>query len=169
MNILFFHGLDSSSESNKFTVINKINKFSVTVDYRKLSFHEVGLLYNKLIEIYKPDYLVGHSLGGYWALTKSLEHKIPCLVINPTLCPKHIFEDYIDLKEKEFNDNVPRAFHLEMNDEIIDQNEVFEWAEENVNKVNVSCYYENGHHRVHYLDEINSNLDELIKYVEVYN
>ena len=49
MNILFFHGLDSSAKTNKFTVIEKKNKFSVTVDYRKLSFHEVGLLYDKLI------------------------------------------------------------------------------------------------------------------------
>ena len=51
MNILFFHGLDSSAETTKFTVIKNENKVSFTVDYRKLSFHEVGLLYDKFIEI----------------------------------------------------------------------------------------------------------------------
>lgn len=68
MNILFFHGLDSSAETTKFTVIKNENKVSFTVDYRKLSFHEVGLLYDKFIEMFNPDILVGHSLGGYWAL-----------------------------------------------------------------------------------------------------
>ena len=55
MNILFFHGLDSSAETTKFTVIKNENKVSFTVDYRKLSFHEVGLLYDKFIEMFNPD------------------------------------------------------------------------------------------------------------------
>lgn len=169
MNILFFHGLDSSAETNKFEVIKKSNKFAVTVDYRKLSYHEVGLLYNKLIQKYQPDILVGHSLGGYWALSKSREFEIPCLAINPTLYPDQHFDDYVDLKTLDFNDDVKRSFHLEMNDEVIDLSEVFHWAEDKTNRTNIHEFLsDEGHHRVHFLDEINKELDDLIDFIELY-
>lgn len=169
MNILFFHGLDSSAETNKFTVIRNESKFSFTVDYRKLSFHEVGILYDKLIKMFNPDILVGHSLGGYWALKKSHDHKIPSLSINLTLNPRNIFEDYIDLKSLDFNDGVKRAFHLELNDEIIDMKSVEEWLDDNAGRANIFSYNcTEGHHRVNFLEEINYALDELIKFIEIY-
>ncbi len=169
MNILFFHGLDSSAETTKFTVIKNENKVSFTVDYRKLSFHEVGLLYDKFIEMFNPDILVGHSLGGYWALKKSHDHKIPSLSINPTLDPRNIFSDYIDLKTLDFNDDVKRAFHLELHDEVINMYEVESWLDENAGRANIFCYNsEDGHHRVHFLEEINYALDELVKFIEIY-
>lgn len=166
MNILFFHGLDSSAKTNKFTVIEKKNKFSVTVDYRKLSFHEVGLLYDKLIAKFKPDILVGHSLGGYWALKKSHEHKIPSLSINLPLDPRNHFDDYIDLKTLDFDDAVPRGFYLELKDEIIDMKKVADWLEDEYNGLyNLHTYF-HGHHRVEKLENINSSLDSLIDYID---
>lgn len=169
MNILFFHGLDSSAETSKFTVIKNENKVSFTVDYRKLSFHEVGLLYDKFIKMFNPDILVGHSLGGYWALKKSHDHKIPSLSINPTLDPRNIFSDYIDLKTLDFNDDVKRAFHLELQDEVINMYEVESWLDDNAGRANIHSYNsEKGHHRVHFLEEINYALDELVKFIEIY-
>ena len=76
--ILFFHGLDSSRESTKFHAIDADHKYCIDVDYRNLNYATVAEFYNEMIEKIHPDILVGHSLGGYWALKMSQQHQIPC-------------------------------------------------------------------------------------------
>ena len=66
--ILFLHGLDSSRESTKFHAIDAKRKYCINVDYRNLNFQTVADFYDEIIEKIKPDIIVGHSLGGYWAL-----------------------------------------------------------------------------------------------------
>ncbi|WP_317500173.1 YqiA/YcfP family alpha/beta fold hydrolase, partial [Acinetobacter baumannii] len=41
--------------------------------------------YHQAIETIKPDLLVGHSLGGYWALKTAAQHKLAVIVANPSL------------------------------------------------------------------------------------
>lgn len=162
--ILFFHGFNSSATTNKFTIFKDVIKVGYTVKYQRLTHHEVSVLYDKFIEQTQPDILVGHSLGGYWALLKSRETGIPCLAINPTLHPHKTFDDYVDLKTLDFHDGVPRALHLELNDEVIAQREVQEWAEDETSNTLIFSYAdEHGHHRVNYLPELNLELKQLVK------
>ena len=160
--ILFFHGFNSSNTTNKFKVIDSEHKVSWSVNYSSLTHKEVALLYNKFIQQVQPDILVGHSLGGYWALLKSIEHKIPCVAINPTLHPHKTFDDYVDLKTLDFNDGVHRAYHLELQDEIIDQRAIQEWVENETSNYKIFSYTD-GHHRCQYLDEINWAINDLTK------
>ncbi|RSP74407.1 YqiA/YcfP family alpha/beta fold hydrolase, partial [Acinetobacter baumannii] len=83
MKILFLHGLDSSRESTKFHAILHPEKFCIDVDYRNLSYASVKDFYHQAIETIKPDLLVGHSLGGYWALKTAAQHKLAVIVANP--------------------------------------------------------------------------------------
>ena len=96
--ILFLHGLDSSKESTKFHAINAEKKYCINVDYRNLNYKTVECFYHDIIEKIKPDLLVGHSLGGYWALKMSQQHRIPAILANPSLNPD-FREDYAAIDE----------------------------------------------------------------------
>ena len=75
MKILFLHGLDSSRESTKFHAIDAENKFCIDINYRNLNYQTVENFYNEIIEKIKPEMLIGHSLGAYWALKMSHIHR----------------------------------------------------------------------------------------------
>ncbi len=161
--ILFFHGLDSSAQTNKFEVINNrvtLGKVSETVDYRNMSHDEVSEFYDDLIAKHSPDLIVGHSLGGYWAIKKSNEHGIPCVLINPSLSP-NVFDDYPAIDKSSLDLDIPRGFHIELGDEVLDMVEVAHFAED----IGAITYiYEHGCHRVKYLQEINNVIEHIQAY-----
>lgn len=90
LKILFLHGLDSSKESTKFEAIDAKNKYCINVDYRNLNFQTVATFYQDIIDKIKPEILVGHSLGGYWAL-KMLQHCCKFLPLLPIQACIHNF------------------------------------------------------------------------------
>ena len=163
--ILFFHGLTSSSETSKFQVIKQANKFCQTIDYETYRYQQVSKIYDDLIQLYQPKLLVGHSLGGYWALTKSNQYHLPCAVINPALQPSQKSEltDYPKLKSEDMDKQIYRAFHIEFADEVLDMQEVYQFAQ----ALNATYFtYPDGHHRVHYLDEINHMIEHVLNELE---
>lgn len=121
--ILFFHGLDSSKESSKFHAIESNHKYCVTVDYRELSFKSVDAFYQELIRTLKPDLIIGHSLGGYWALKMSVWSKIPAIVANPILSPC-FREDYPAITEQDLEHDILQLAYLELDDEVLDMHAV---------------------------------------------
>src|SRR5690606_19254271 len=117
--ILYLHGLDSSKESTKFHAINAANKFCIDVDYRNLNYVTVAEFYNEMIEKIQPDILVGHCLGGYWALKLSQQHHIPCVVANPNLTPT-FRDDYPSICDADLQHDIPQMAYIELGDEIMD-------------------------------------------------
>lgn len=150
--ILFFHGYQSNRNTNKFRVIQG-EKYCKTVDYEALSYSEVEDLYDKLVLNKSPTMLVGHSLGGYWALKMSYKHLLPCIIINPSLFPS--FDGYKPLKLEE--SYIPRIAHIELGDELLPM-EKFSKVLKPIMKV---VEYPDGNHRVKYLDDINKHIQEL--------
>ena len=146
--ILFLHGLDSSKESTKFHAINAEKKYCINVDYRNLNY--------KTVEI-KPDLLVGHSLGGYWALKMSQQHRIPAILANPSLNPD-FREDYAAIDEHDLDHDIPQIAYLELGDEVLDMYKVLEQLESYMQIEAV----EGGHHRLVQPE----NLNHLIEYME---
>ena len=71
--VLFLHGLDSSKESTKFEAIDTAKT--------------VEKFYQDIIQKMKPDVLIGHSLGAYWALKMSKLYQLPAIIANPNLSP----------------------------------------------------------------------------------
>ena len=156
--ILFFHGLDSSRDSTKFHAINAQEKYCINVDYRNLNFETVAQFYHDIIEKINPNIIVGHSLGGYWALLMSLKYQIPCVVANPSLQP-NFRDDYPAISDTDLNHDIQQMAYLELGDEILDMHGTKEFLE---NYMQIQSI-EGGHHRLEYPEKINDLILEIEK------
>jgi uncharacterized protein len=157
--ILFLHGLDSSRESSKFEAILAKRKFCINVDYRNLNYQTVADFYDEMIEHIQPDILVGHSLGGYWALKMSLRHHVPCVVANPSLNPQ-FSTDYSAINEFDLDHDIPQLAYIELGDEILDMHATREFLE---NYMQVESFAE-GHHRLVHPENINQLILQIERY-----
>lgn len=154
--ILFLHGLDSSRESTKFHAIDEVYKYCINVDYRNLSYSSVAEFYHETIETIKPDILVGHSLGGYWALKMSHAHQIPCVIANPSLQP-NFRDDYPAIDHGDLQHDIPQFAYLELGDEILDMHAVQAQLEDYMHIQAVN----GGHHRLAHPEQINTLIQEI--------
>lgn len=154
LRILFLHGLDSSRESTKFHAIDANKKFCINVDYRNLNYATVEKFYNDAIETIKPNLLVGHSLGGYWALKLSAQHRLPAIIANPSLSP-NFRDDYLPINEHDLEHDVPQIAYIELGDEILNMYEVSEKLEPFMQIKTL----EGGHHRLAQPENLNLLID----------
>ena len=154
--ILFLHGLDSSRESTKFHAIDAKQKFCIDIDYRYLNFSTVASFYDDIIEKIKPEIIVGHCIGAYWALKMSLLHQIPCVIANPHLAPD-FRDDYPNINDTDLDHNVPQVAYLELGDELIDMYA----AQEILENYMLIQAVEGGHHRLLKPENINQLIEHL--------
>jgi uncharacterized protein len=158
MMILFFHGFNSSAQTNKFVELQG-DKVCETVDYAKMSFAEVDTRYDQLIAQHNPDVIVGHSLGGYWALRKGKQHNIPSIIVNPQLFPGTKFADYVPVNTESFVGPGHVISYVETGDEVIKVPETLALLEATDLRV-----YEGGHHRVERVSYINTLVADSANY-----
>ena len=96
--LLFFHGLDSSNETSKYTCIKREPKYCQTVNYRD-NFEEVFEIYDALIQEKMQQYprvvLAGHSLGGWFANHFAHKYNLRALLIAPCIYPSEVLADRI--------------------------------------------------------------------------
>ncbi|KRG35393.1 YqiA/YcfP family alpha/beta fold hydrolase [Psychrobacter sp. P11G3] len=96
--LLFFHGLDSSNETSKYTCITREPKYCQTVNYRE-SFAEIFEIYDALIREKIAQYprvvLAGHSLGGWFANHFAHTYNLRALLIAPCVYPSEVLADRI--------------------------------------------------------------------------
>ncbi|HJF28420.1 esterase [Acinetobacter bohemicus] len=157
--ILFLHGLDSCKKSSKFHAINTTQKYCIDVDYRNLSYSSVADFYHDTIKMIKPDILVGHSLGGYWALKMSQAHQLPCIVANPSLQP-NFRDDYPIISDQDLQHDIPQFAYLELGDEILDMHAVQICLEDYMQIQAI----EGGHHRLAHPEQLNQLIQEIEKH-----
>ena len=150
MKILFLHGLDSSRESTKFHAIVHPHKFCIDVDYRNLSYTSVEQFYQKVISTIKPDLLVGHNVGGYWAIKVAAQNELAVIVANPNLNPT-FRNDYPQITEADLNHNNPKMAYLELGDEQLDMYQVQAQLQSYMAIESI----DGGHHRLAYPARIN--------------
>ena len=156
--ILFFHGLDSSRDSTKFHAIQASEKYCINVDYRNLSFETVAQFYHDIIEKIKPNIIVGHSLGGYWALLMSFKYQIPCVIANPSLSP-NFRDDYPPISDNILNHDIQQMAYIELGDEVLNMHTTKEFLE---NYIHIQSI-EGGHHRLEQPEKINDLILEIEK------
>ncbi|WP_347453712.1 YqiA/YcfP family alpha/beta fold hydrolase [Acinetobacter thermotolerans] len=148
--ILFIHGLDSSKESTKFHAIDADKKYCIDVDYRNLNYVTVAEFYSEIIQKIQPDILVGHSLGGYWALKMSQRFQIPCVIANPSLNP-NFRDDYPAICDEDLQHDIPQFAYIELGDEMLDMHTVQSQLEDYMHVEAVA----GGHHRLEHPERLN--------------
>lgn len=160
--ILFFHGLDSGIETNKFAVIEN-EKAAIQIDYREQGFDEI----NKMLDDFivqtarrcRPGQsiiLAGHSLGGYWALKKGVELDLKVVLINPQLFPVNKGIRDLDKYHVIDVDNAASVFtYLELSDEVIDVPRTLQFLKNSMHMMTLV----GGHHRVSDLHNINKLIE----------
>ena len=92
MKIYLIHG--KNSDKNSYT-LNNFLKVTPNIDVQfieydsSLSFKEIyNIIDSQLQRISEDDIIVGHSLGGYYALIFSSKYNTKKILINPSLHPK---------------------------------------------------------------------------------
>ena len=104
--LAFFHGLESDGPGAKGDYLKSISAelFAPRIDYRNPS--EVNRLWQEAIA-FKPDVVLGSSMGGWFALHLSASLDVPAVLVNPALVGRSF--DPISL---EVSDNRPHAHVL---------------------------------------------------------
>lgn len=158
MKVLFLHGYGSSPETDKYKAITSSiveHKYCPYIEYNKISYLQLFVKLAKLIVETQPDLIIGHSLGGYWAKAMSNEYHIPCILLNPQLFPEKKF-GYPDFSEEDFSDKgIWNYSYLETGDENIE----LEKTKKLLKKYTDLTVQEGGHHRIQFLDNINSIIE----------
>lgn len=163
--VIFFHGFDSSSKTDKFSVIKHQPKLCLDVDYRSEQYLDIDANYHDIIDSALADgyipVLVGHSLGGYWAVKMAQRFALSVVLVNPQLWPTSELIRDIDMYRPEpaISSNSPKYVYVETGDDVIDVERTINWAM----KYASVRIYEGGHHRVEKLDAINTLIDKAIK------
>ncbi|MDE6774831.1 MAG: hypothetical protein K2J37_00765 [Ruminococcus sp.] len=90
MKILNIHGYKGSVENSACLVLKEMgfDVISPQIDYDTESFENILDNLRKIFTENMPDYIVGTSLGGAFALLVSAENSVPVILVNPCLMPE---------------------------------------------------------------------------------
>ena len=94
MKIFYLHGLESTNQSSKVDFMRSLGH-DVHAEY--MDYRKVLDLYKKTlnsIKDFRPDMMVGSSMGGYFAYHLGTHYKTNLLLLNPAL-PNRSFDPTI--------------------------------------------------------------------------
>lgn len=158
--ILYMHGYGSNAKTAKARLVEGMESF--TIDYDANSYEDTYKFYENIINNNDVTLIVGHSLGGYWALKIGNKYEIPVILVNPSLFPT-VISGYPPCTDDDTVNKSHRFAYLEMGDEVIDMVEVSDFLE------GTTSIYEvrGGHHRIQFQqnklkDFINTCLNYII-------
>jgi pimeloyl-ACP methyl ester carboxylesterase len=166
--LLFFHGLDSSDQTSKYTCIKREPKYCQTVDYRR-DFKDIFTVYESLISEKMQEYpsvvLAGHSLGGWFANHFAHKFGLRALLIAPCLNPSEVLADRIPNVASmalDFPTTNPAMTQvmIEVGDECLPV-AVAQKTLVNLAESWQVDYFEGGHHRIAREFEIQERLNDL--------
>lgn len=102
MKILNIHGYKGSAENSACLVLKEMgfDVISPQIDYDAESPEKVLDDLRKIFTENKPDYIIGTSLGGFFALLLSIESEIPTVLVSPCLLP------FITLSDLGYNNDL---------------------------------------------------------------
>jgi predicted esterase YcpF (UPF0227 family) len=108
--VLYIHGFLSSPLSAKAEITRKwLNQ-----NYPDVEFYcphlppypnETQIILEKLVEKLSSDsvYLIGSSLGGFWATYLAEQFNLPAVLINPAVKPQNFMPSYLDIDVKSYH------------------------------------------------------------------
>lgn len=169
--LLFFHGLDSSHQTSKYTCIEREPKFCQTVNYRE-NFKAIFGIYEDLIEEKLREYprvvLAGHSLGSWFANHLAHKYGLWALLIAPCINPSEVLTDRIPIAgemDLPFPTNNPEMTRVMV--EVADERLDVATAQKTLVNLPDSWevqYFEGGHQRTTREVEIWEAINDLCEY-----
>lgn len=158
MKMYLIHG--KNSNKNSYT-LNNFLKVTPNIDVQfieydsSLSFKEIyHIIDSQLQGISEDDIIVGHSLGGYYALIFSSKYNTKKILINPSLHPK----GYPELRSEVKSFNRAGLCLTSSEDEVLENN--YEVCKENLKYIEVIDTKEK--HRISDFSKYEKFIDELI-------
>ena len=158
MKMYLIHG--KNSNKNSYT-LNNFLKVTENIDVQfveydsSLSFKEIyDIIDSQLQDITEDDIIVGHSLGGYFALIFSSKYNTKKILINPSLHPK----GYPELRSEVKSFNRAGLCLTSSEDEVLENN--YEVCKENLKYIEVIDTKEK--HRISDFSKYKKFIDELI-------
>ena len=117
MKIAYLHGLESSNDPTSLKILWLNDKFDqVYTPLIKYHNKESFTIITAQIKKQKPDYIIGSSMGGYFAYLIGAALEIPTILFNPAVIGRS-FDPFVDDSNlKETSHNV----FLGKTDEVID-------------------------------------------------
>ena len=158
MKMYLIHG--KNSNKNSYT-LNNFLKVTENIDFQfveydsSLSFKEIyNIIDSQLQGISEDDIIVGHSLGGYYALIFSSKYNTKKILINPSLHPG----EYPELSSEIKSFNRAGLCLTSSEDEVLKNN--YELCKENLKYIEVIDTKEK--HRISDFSKYKKFIDELI-------
>lgn len=120
MKILNIHGYRGSAENSACLALKELGHdvISPQIDYDAESPEKIFDELKNIFTKNKPNYIVGTSLGGFFALLLSIEYDIPTILVNPCLMP------FVTLTELDYSGDINGFIKLFGNFSEINQNNV---------------------------------------------
>lgn len=89
MKIFNIHGYGGSAENSACIALKQLgfDVISPQIDYDAEIPEKILDNLKEILKENKPDYIVGTSLGGFFALLTSIHFNIPVVLVNPCLMP----------------------------------------------------------------------------------
>ena len=126
--ILYLHGLESPQGGPKVDFLSK--KCFVHAPEMDYTRHDIFDFIIKTVNEFKPDIIIGSSMGGYTAFILGALYKIPVLAFNPALHSRTIEPNYPEFVKH----HIPNKFTVVIGEEdtLIEGNRTLEWLKDNI-------------------------------------
>ena len=139
--VAYFHGLESSQGGNKVKYMRLEHEvYAPTMDYTDPKLFQATL--NEVIK-FKPDLLIGSSMGGYFAYLLSTHTGIPVLLFNPALHSRSFQPEGVQLGDTK----VTGVVVLGKKDKIIPYRETMAFLQGSIDEGSIEIHKENYGHR----------------------
>ena len=138
-NVLYLHGLEGNAFGPKTEFLKtEFNQITPDIDYRK---DNIFLEILKIAIDLSPDFIIGSSMGGYFAKLIGEAINVPVLLFNPALSNRS-FEPDVTGSDKRFT-NIKTRYILGAKDDVIDPNITIKGIKGKTSDVRI--WKENGH------------------------
>lgn len=115
--VLYLHGLESSNTGSKVDFLNEVSDcFAPYMDYKDIHV-EKHLM--KMVQAFKPDVIIGSSMGGHAALLLGHYFNIPVIAFNPAIHSRSFDPDFSKLSNEDPKIGFTPIIVLGMEDDVI--------------------------------------------------
>ncbi len=126
--VLYLHGLESPQGGEKVDFLaTKAFVHAPEMDYTRNDIFDFII---KTVNEFKPDYIIGSSMGGYTAFILGALYKIPVLAFNPALHSRTIEPNFPDFVKEHF----PQEFDIVLGDQdtVINGSKTLDWLKDHI-------------------------------------